>query len=358
MKQKIEICILGNGPTARICSFLMKNPHILIGNQENFGLLSKTEITNNSFNLAPIFPVYNSYLYKELWKDNLEKYDFLNYSKQGNISFEFDNMLPLISNANPQSYVAQCLKEKQDIDTKENIVLAYKLFGKVIFERELHRLLAKVKKNYDGAKPNKKIGYINNLSLYYEKVANIKVDNFFSDEIRKIDVKRKIAYTQTCEIEYDKLVSTIDLRDLLQKTNYPENLNLISSSAYFCLIKTNTILPINLVIYDVEIHSPIYRLFTISENFVIIQFTSGCQNIKLTQLFPVLYKLLGQIFEIQFEYRYTIKDVYPIYTSSDTLLQQYKLELEANNIHLIGRYAEWEYLDLHELNYSKLNDSI
>lgn len=353
MKQKFEICILGNGPAARICSFLTKTPHILIGNRDNFGLLTKTVITNSSFNLTPIFPVYNSHLYNELWKDDFEKHYFINYSKRGNILVEFDNIQELISNANPQSYVVQCLKEKQDISTKENIVLAYKLFGKIIFERELDRLLTKVKNNYDGVKPNKRIGYVNNLSLYYDKVANIKIKNFFSDEIKKIDIKRKIVSTKTSEIEYDKLISTIDLRDFLCKINYP-NLGLMSNSAHFCLIKTNTILPINLGIYDVEIQSPVYRLFTISKNFVIVQFTLGCQNIESSLLFPTLYKLLGQVFEIQFEYRYTIKDAYPIYTSSDTLLQQYKSELESNNIHLIGRYAEWEYLDLHELNYSKL----
>ena len=355
MKRKFEICILGNGPTARICSFLTKSPHILIGNQNNFGSLTKTTINNICINLTPIFPVYDSNLYNELWKNNFEKHDFLNYSEQGNILVEFDSIQALISNASPQSYAVQCLKEKQDVDTKKNIILAYKLFGKIIFERKLNKLLAKVKKHYDGAKTNKRIGYINNLSLYYEKVANIKINNFFSDEVEKIDIERKVVYTKSSEIIYNKLISTIDLRDFLIKTNYLNNINFISGVAHFCLIKTNTILPINLVIYDVEIKSPIYRLFTISDNFIMVQFAFGCQNIESFLLFLTLYKLLGQVFEIHCEYRYTLKDAYPICTSSDTLLQQYKSDLESNNIHLIGRYAEWEYLDLHELNYSKLN---
>ena len=179
MKHKFEICILGNGPTARICSYFTKTPHALIGKQNNIGLLSTTDIVNNSFNLAPIFPVYDSYIYNELWKNDSNNHVFLDSSKRGNILVEFDNLMPLISNAKPHSYVTQCLKEKQDFGTKENIVLAYKLFGKVIFEREINRLLAKVKKNYDGAKPTKKIGYVNKLSPYYEKISNIKIDIFF-----------------------------------------------------------------------------------------------------------------------------------------------------------------------------------
>ncbi|MDR1202067.1 MAG: hypothetical protein LBL58_10640 [Tannerellaceae bacterium] len=354
MKKKIEICILGNGPTARICSFLIKTPHILIGNQNNFGSLTKTKIAYNNINLIPIFPVYNSHLYNKLWENNFEKHDFLNYSERGDISIEFDSIQEFIKNASSLSYAVQRLKEKQDFSTKKNIILAYKLFGRVIFERELNRLLAKVNKHYNGMGTNKRIGYINKLSPYHERIANICFDNFFSDEIKKIDIKRKIIYTKTSDITYSKLISTIDLRDFFHKINYPNNLNLVSSSAYFCLIKINAILPINLVIYDVEIKSPIYRIFTISENFIIIQLAFNCQNIDSHLLFQALYKLLGRVFDILFEYRYMMKNAYPICTSSDILLQQYKHELASNDIHLIGRYAEWEYLDLHELNYAKL----
>lgn len=358
MKKKIDTCILGNGPTARICSSLIETSHILISNQNNLGSLSQTTIGNSNINLIPIFPVYNSFLYNELWKNDCKKEDFLSYSEQGNILVEFGSIQMLVNNANTKSYVAQCLNNKQDVGTKKNIILAYKLFGKIIFEMELNRLLAKVKKHYNGTKTSNRIGYINNLSPYYEKVKNIKINNYVFDEIKNIDTGRKIVYTKTFKFEYDRLISTINLRDFLPKVGFSDNLDLISSPAHFCLIKTNIILPINLVIYDVEIQSPIYRLFTISKNFIIIQLAFGCQNIESTILLTALHKLLGHILKIQFEYRYTIKDAYPICTSSDTLLQEHKSELESNNIHLIGRYAEWEYLDLHELDYSKLYENI
>ena len=357
MNINTEICILGTGPAARICSIFLKNSdHLIVGNGPAMGSLNKFKFHDIELNLIPIFPVYQSALYQELWKDQNIKHDFLEYIDYGSIVIEFEKIQHLILRANPESYAVEHLKKKNDIHTQKNILLAYKLFGDIIFDKGLSRLTNKVQRHYDNKMPRARIGFVNVLSPYYEKLQAIPESEFLVEEVKEIDIEKKVVFTSRSEIKYQRLVSTLNLRDMMSKVKTAPEIQLISKPASFYIFKTTYSLDPHKVIYDFEINSPIYRVFTIDSNFIIVQLSHvyAIENGGSKLIVNRLKHFWGDQFCVDFEYYYSINDAYPLDTSSDEALTQYVSELEANDILLLGRFAEWEYVDLHELNYSRI----
>ncbi|MFJ1491670.1 hypothetical protein [Capnocytophaga canis] len=352
-----EICILGTGPVARICSYYCKNiRHFIVGNSTAMGSLSKFKILDGEVNLVPIFPVYQSSLYEELWgKDNI-KHNLLEYIHYGEIIKEFEKIQYLLSKAKPESYVSEHLRKGNSIETKKNIVLAYKLFGNIIFDKRLGRVCNKVNRHYEKKAPNARIGFINSLSPYYEKLQVISGGEFLPEEIKEIDIANKIIITTKSEIKYKRLISTMNLKEMMSKINKKIDIQLFGHPAFFYIFKTTICLHPDKVIYDLEIESPIYRIFIIDLNTIIVQL-SYLESISNEDSQPItnrLKQIFGYRFTTEFEYKYSINDAYPIDSSSDIELNEYMKELEENDIVLIGRFSEWKYLDLHELNYSKI----
>ncbi len=357
MNFNCEICILGTGPAARICSILLKDTnHLVVGSGITMGSLSKFKIHDKELNLIPIFPVYQSALYQELWKDQNVKHNFLEYIDYGDVVIGFEKIQHLILKAKPESYAVEHLKKKNDIHTQKNILLAYKLFGDIIFDKRLSRLSNKVQRHYDNKMPRARIGFVNVLSPYYEKLQAIPERVFLVEEVKEIDIEKKIVHTTRSEIKYQRLISTLNLREMISKVRTVPDIKLISKPASFYIFKTTYSLDSHKVIYDLEIKSPIYRVFTIDPNFLIVQLSQiytledGGSDLIVNRL----KHFFGDGFCVCFEYYYSIQDAYPLDTSSDEALKQYVSELEANDVLLIGRFAEWEYVDLHELNYSRI----
>ena len=356
MKRNAELCILGTGPAARICSLFLKNtPHLVVGNGPEMGSLSTFKIQGQEVNVIPIFPVYQSSLYKELWKENGVKHDFLEYIDFGDIANEFSRIQHLVSDANPDSYAARYYLKSKGIHTQKNILLAYKLLGNVMFTNGLRRLSDKVTRHYGSNLPNARIGFINGLSAYYDKLRTIPGEELL-EGIKEIDIDNKRVITEQCEISYQRLISTLNLREMMRKVRGAPDIQLISKPASFFVVKTSSPLEPHKVIYDLELDSPIYRVFTIGLNIALVQLSilHSMADVGSKPIVDRLKQFFGQQFSIEFEYSYTIEDAYPLDSSSDMELNHFMSELEGKDVILLGRFAEWEYVDLHELDYSRI----
>ena len=359
MQTSVELCIIGTGPTARICSHFFKQiPHLLIGDHQSLGSLAKSKIDELEINLIPIFPVFDSPLYHSFWKESVFEHTFLDSIDIGDISSEFNNVIQNLNNACPTSYASTCWSKSDDIQTKKNIVLAYKLFGDIIFTESLDRLYAKVERHYGLKVPGKRIAFADNISPYYDKINEISIDNVLCEEIVSIDIEKKNIHTESSTVRYSKLISTINLSDFFVKVTNAPDVKLISRSASFFLFKINKCVAPNKVIYDIVADSPIYRVFTINSNILIVQLSYIHRNIDSKLILGHLYKLLDQTFAVELEHYYQIKDAYPLASSSELKLQQYLSELKSKKVFMMGRFAQWEYIDLHELNYLDLYANI
>ena len=319
------------------------------------GSLSTLKIQGQEINAVPIFPVYQSPLYKDLWKESGIKHDFLEYIYYGDIAREFSKIQPLVSNVNTNSYATRCYQKSKSIHAQKNILLAYKLLGKVIFTNRLRRLNDKVTRHYGSNMPNARIGFINGLSAYYEKLRTIPGE-VLSEDIKEIDIDKKIVFTTQSEISYRLLISTLNLRGMMRKVRGAPDVQLISKPASFFVVKTSSPLEPHKVIYDLELESPIYRVFTIGLNIALVQL-SILHSMEVGDAKPIVDRLkqfLGQKLSVEFEHSYTIEDAYPLDSSSDMELNHFMSELEEKGVILLGRYAEWEYVDLHELDFSRI----
>lgn len=359
MKRYSESCILGTGPAARICSLYLKNTsHLVVGNGPVMGSLGKYKMRDRELNYIPIFPVYQSPLYNDLWPEDNEKHDFLEYIDCGDITKEYDKIQHLVSEATPNSYSAKYLSRGESINTQKNILLAYKLLGDVIFEKRLRRLSDKVSRHYGNNLPNARIGFVNGFSAYYDKLRTIPGEDLLEDII-EIDVENKKVVTTQSEIHYQRLISTLNLRDIMRKVKRAPDIQLISRPASFYVFKIEPNLIPHKVIYDLELESPLYRVFSVESDVIIVQlsFLYSMADEDPQPIIDRLKQIFGPQFTVDYQFKYKIKDAYPIDCSSDTDLNQFKTDLEANDIMLIGRFAEWEYLDLHELNYYRVNEN-
>ena len=340
-----DICILGTGPTARICSFFLKNKkHIIVGNGQIMGSLSKVKIQDRELNLIPIFPVYKSTLYNELWRGCNDKHNFLEYKDYGDVDLEYDKIKHNLLRVKPDSYVAINLKKKC-INTKKNILLSLKQFGDIIFEKRLFRLDDKVKRHYEDHLPKARIGFVNSLSPYYEKLRDIHYGDFLYEDIKEIDTEKKRVITTKFEIKYQRLISTLSLKEMLNKVKEAPKIQLISKPASFFVFKTVTSLPPHKVIYDLGLDSPIYRIFTIDFNIIIVQLSyfQTLENDILKQIFNRLKQLFWQDLCIEYDYYYSIKDAYPLDSSSDIELNQFVSKLDANDIVLLKSDENYIY---------------
>jgi hypothetical protein len=236
------------------------------------------------------------------------------------------------------------------------LVLSEKLFGETIYEEPMPELRKKVKAHYIRSQKGKRVGYVNGKSPYYFILKDNNHREIIQDQIIFLDTKNKIVQTNNATVQYKVLINTFKLPQFLDLINIDHSLEFNSESANLVLLLTQENLKENMLIYDCDINSPIYRCFTPDCITIIVQLSKICSSINIELIINHVKKILTINYDISYIGNKIITDSYPISITPYADFINIKQQLISQDIVLLGRYGNWEYKDLHELKWEQINE--
>ena len=353
MKNKIECdyCLLGNGYASNVASYLLKKR----GKQSTIlGLGSsmkpyELQLGNDMISPLPIFPEKNSTLFEELELSTRfpePKVDF-SFSELGDFNIS-DHKIH-------RNSLADFLYK--DESSLMSIILSIKQWGLSIFTDELAEVRNKISRNYISSN-NVKVGYLEGLDLYYHfcfsSGLNPEVLNLKS--IEKIDYKNKRIITDRGEIHYKKLISTIPIKYLLGYCGLEAPSSaFISYPSYFFYFRHTSPFPENKIFYDCDIRSSIFRFYSVTDNIIVAQISTFKKGeVTASEIIKRIKELVPSIESLTFEKELFFQMSYPVESISDPMVLGHIQELKQNSILPLGRFGNWEYKDLHELDWESM----
>lgn len=178
------------------------------------------------------------------------------------------------------------------------------------------------------------------------------------EEVKRIDLNKKVVYTDVCEYEYEYLINTSPLSEFSQKAGYVEKKNLFGNNKVLVLnlgfdkdsIDKNitwAYYPGDEVFYRVGFYNNIVRKDKLSIYVEIGYGADECINVD-----NVLQKVLSDLKTVNIldDHKLLAYNSYVINPGYAYLTKECKNyvnilleEMKNANVHMIGRYARWEY---------------
>jgi hypothetical protein len=198
-----------------------------------------------------------------------------------------------------------------------------------------------------------RIGFCAGVSLYLHFIERERVRSI-DGSIQSIDTARKVVTTSSDRITYDRLISTLPLLEFLSLARIPTTLTTFAAGAQLLVARTKGPVTPNDLIYDCDAASSIHRVFVPCEGYVIIQVARpdwGVEEEAITRRVQVLFDHAEPPTILR---KFTLQACYPLavsdYAQRDALID----DLEGIGVTLFGRFAEWEYRDIEELNWERI----
>ena len=348
---QVKNCFLGYGYASLIgyhkllkCSNHEDN---LILRNKNSSPIFTIEHEKDSFSPLPIFPVEES----ELYQSSL----FNDVPKQEPISVSFSKL----ENFNHKDYqikdksLASFMLSNDGIDTR--LCLGLKQWGDDMLTTPFSQVQDKIKRHYISKGGNTRMGYVNGLSLFKYAVDKLNPEVLDYSNLKKVDIEKKQVHTDNYIIKYDKLISTIPIHFLLDLCNLKQDHNTNHASAYFYFFKYKDGFNANQIIYDCDFKSDILRVFSIKDNFLLAQLRSDKHGqIPREKIQKRIQKLVPNIKELEFAKELFVPMSYPVeLISTPDTLDSINV-LKQNDIVPLGRFGDWKYSDLHELDWTSI----
>ncbi|WP_209403581.1 hypothetical protein [Pseudozobellia sp. WGM2] len=349
---QVKYCLLGYGYASLIAydKLVENNNHddILILKNKNFSPIFTLDHENTSFSPLPIFPVKES----ELYNSSL----FEGVSKQEPISVSFSEL----TNFDHTEYelkegsLADFMIKKQGVD--KNLCLGLKQWGDTMFSRPFSQVQSKIARHYISKKGNTRVGYIDGKSLFKYAVDKFDPEVLECNGVNEINIEKKEIYTDEYTIKYDKLVSTIPFSILLKLCNLESNHDDSYASAFFYFFKYEDGFKENQIIYDCDLNSDILRVFSLTDNFLLTQLRSDKYGeIPVEKIRDRVYELVPEIEKLEFAQELYVPMAYPLELISGASTLKSLETLKGNDVVPFGRFGQWEYSDLHELDWTLIN---
>ena len=349
---QIKYCLIGYGYASLIAYHKLlqtiNHEDILILKNRDRNTIFTIEHKGNSFSPLPIFPVKES----DLYQSNL----FDNVPKQESISVSFSEL----RNFNQSDYsieegsLASFMLSNEGIDTR--LCLGLKQWGNNMLHKPFSQVQDKIKRHYITKSGNTRVGYVNGLSLFEYAVENLNPEVLNYSILNNINIEKKELYTDSHIIKYEKLISTIPFHYLLDLCQLKQDHDPDYASAYFYFFEYKDGLKANKVIYDCDFHSDILRVFSIKDNFLLAQLRSDKQGqISIEDIKSRVQELAPNIKQLEFSKELFVPMSYPIELITEPNTIKSIKSLEQNDIIPFGRFGDWKYSDLHELDWSKIN---
>lgn len=348
---KTKICILGYGFTSLIAykKLLEKYNHndILILKDVSAKDILTLEIDSLIFSPLPIFPVLESDLYNSGLFENKEHKESIKVSYTE------------VTNFNLKKYEIKSKSLASFMVSNDSInkwfCLGLKQWGEDFLSKPFNQVQSKIKNHYLSKNGNTRIGYSDSLSQYYDVVKSLNPIVTKYREILNIDYKNSLLITDSKKIKYEKLISTIPIDKLLSFCNFNVTPDLDYFGSYFFYFRYSEGFNKNNLIYDCDFDSEILRIFSINDNFMMVQLKSiKSTGIDSTIIKNQILKLVPSIKNLKFSGELILPMSYPVEDIADKETLNAIENISKFNLIPFGRFGEWKYTDLHELNWKKI----
>lgn len=350
-KNKIvcSYCLLGIGYTSIIVSHLLKGKgidSIVIGLSSDKAIFD-LQLSICSISPIPIFPVKDSSLYQTLKLDEslTQSIVEINYTEIKKCRISDFNI--------QENSLAEFIYKNSP--SLKDFELSLKQWGSSILTKPFFEVQNKIKRHYLSSNNNPRIGYLDGFTLYYHFMLKSNPNILHLNSIDKIDYQNKIIFADSYEIHYKKLVSTIPINHLLFYCKINDSIPLLYEGSYFLYFTHSSVFQANKIIYDCDLYSNILRVFSATEYSIVVQLPSYKKGkIVISDISKRLLELIPTLKELKFEKELFLPMSYPIEPLTDNQTLKSINNLKINSIIPFGRFGNWEYKDLHELNWEDI----
>lgn len=348
---RTSVCTLGGGAAGLLGDLFLRRMAIdsTVVSKSSYGIIAPVLSGVIRFSPVPIFINAASDLFRRMGWEQMRGADYLKVTH-----------LDVAANDTPQATIrsgsyAEFLVERYD-GAVLPLILAQKHLGPVVFTDALPEVRRKVMSHYPPAggrgKPER-IGFLNGLCPYFVYLERQPRGRIVPETVRRIDLRGHCVFTRSHTIHYDHLIVTIPLLEFLQLAGMQTKLAVRAAGAKFVVLKTDEPLTPNVMIYDGNERSAVYRAFIPRTEIVIVQLARSSWDSSLSELTARVQELLGLAGEPRVLRHFTIEDCYPLAVSDYGLKRLIEDELHKSAVTLFGRFSQWEYRDLDELEWER-----
>jgi hypothetical protein len=345
---KTDVLILGGGILSPILSTVLRkeglNAFVVSKKNSDKG---KVRIHNSNIDFVPVLTVENSFLSMRL--NTLQFSDgpiAVKYVTEGKELAILDFKIQEKSYAN---FIWNATNNLYHVASSE------KLYGRQIYDTPMPEIRLKVERHYTDANRinyGERMGFKNGLSPYSYFAKGYEM-NYEELEDIKINIKEKSVAVNGNKIFYEKLINTLPAPIFLTLIEYEHRLIFDATSTSFVIMETSDKINANLLLYDCVPATGIYRLFTPNNFSVVAQLDqNNPHDISITLIRTK--HLLNLKSDIKFVAHRFLGNCYPTYISDRASFNEICSVLNSKDISMFGRFAQWQCLDLHELNWKKM----
>lgn len=341
----VDVLILGQGYTALLLATLLDRrgvTSLTVSTSTTDQLL--VDIKGRTLSALPVFPVRGSWLTSVLGLDN------------GSLIIPEFRGNPGVPAASPRA--GSFSEFSQAHSGPRGWTLGRKLFGLELMDRPLSELQQKVARHYpDGQAVDQRIGFVGGLSPYWTCVQRSNASHHVRGPAEEVDLPGRRIVARGLSVKYAVMVATVPFLKLARLVGPSVQARTVGAPTRFVyFISTSPVTP-NRLVYDLALHSPVYRVFAPTSDVVAVQ--TSFDGLGTAP------KLIAQ----RAEGLMNLNEGTLVPTEERRPLMPYPLDLEPEaaraavlenagrrRVIPFGRMALWRYLDLHELDWSILDD--
>jgi hypothetical protein len=175
-----------------------------------------------------------------------------------------------------------------------------------------------------------------------------------------VDPSASTVHTDFGSVTYGTLVVSVPLAEFctLLPKRYRPDLDLISSPGEFVVYSTEEHGQDNLVVYDCDPESPIFRVFTPSSRTATAHLSSASRPVEPPDVEKRLATLLGLKKAVSKARHISYPICYPLDITGVDAVEAFFANMRDLRIVFHGRMAEWKYIDLDDLDRRCLDEIV
>lgn len=232
-------------------------------------------------------------------------------------------------------------------------LFAKKLFG-IDSEPYPAELQRKIARHY-GPRPLERLGFVDGVSPFWRYIRDLPVQrvNWTGSSINL--AKRRV--NGETAFAYGRLIWTRPLplltKELPMATSVIGTRTFVAADAHFMVFQVSEKTDSNHIVYDLTASAPVVRAFSPCPGVLVAQVASGEASSPATvgETCRNLMDLKGSCRHIT---DVRAAGVYPLEVIPDIDRSAIRNDLDALGVTIFGRFGQWEYLDIHELDWDAL----
>jgi hypothetical protein len=344
-----EVCILGGGPAALLAQLLLraKGMEAFVVGASSLGSLLPLQVGAKRINAVPIFLTEGTFWHQRL----------IECVGTEHMAVKLDYSPTLGTHGSEsigRNSYSQFL-EQNHADSNRRLIITKKQLGPRAFVDDYPALRRKVAAHYpsEGKRPSR-IGFVDGLSPYLSLLEEANAGVTLTEDVSRIDVDGRLVETPSTSVSYRYLVSTLPLARFLRLSHIDAELVCFGAGAQILVSRSPESFQSNYVIYVCDGSSSVHRVFTPHNDIAITQVSHPSWGASTSSILERTRYLLNVDAKLESIQRFAMQDCYPLGVSDEFLLEEIVRHLETLNVTLFGRFGEWVYKDLEELDWGKI----